>query len=204
MVVKDGFNYFNTILEIWRKLILETCYVLEGSYQVNNNKSINNTPSQTIMSTTNPVVKHTEWEPKEYEFFPKKTVSSKTGDCTTIPLLMASKPCDYQGNKKYTMLLHSPNPSYTTEATDAYFAKLQAFEASLIDDAVEQSEEWSGEQFPREIVKHKFNSFLKPSSKQKKRGATSVAEPDLCLAVLQRVIHIGYSIPIRIMLYYQI
>lgn len=64
---------------------------------------------------------------------------------------------------KFNITLNFPRDEddHKNEDTDMFLVKLKEFENKIIDDAVENSEEWFDESLPREVIKHNYFSFIK-------------------------------------------
>lgn len=86
----------------------------------------------------------------------------------STPLLMTWGVSDFVDEKgesdgKYSMSLNFPNKEYSTSSTDLFLQKLKDFENQILDDAVQNSELWWGEEMSREVAKHTFFPFIKYS-----------------------------------------
>lgn len=86
----------------------------------------------------------------------------------STPLLMTWGVSDFVDEKgesdgKYSMSLNFPNKEYSTSSTDQFLQKLKDFENQILDDAVQNSELWWGEEMSREVAKHTFFPFIKYS-----------------------------------------
>jgi hypothetical protein len=138
-------------------------------------------------NTTKKVIEFADWNPKATKYMAPK-INDKGGKSIMLiseqtkralhlntPLLMTwgiSDFCDEQGNSdgKYKMSLNFPNPEYKTKDSDEFLKKMLEFQEQLLDDAVANSELWSGETMSRELVKHTFFPFLKyPKDKNTKK-----------------------------------
>jgi hypothetical protein len=86
----------------------------------------------------------------------------------STPLLMTWGISDFVDEKgesdgKFSISLNFPNDEYRTASTDLFLQKLKDFENKILDDAVENSELWWGQEMSREICKHTFFPVLKYS-----------------------------------------
>jgi len=70
-----------------------------------------------------------------------------------------------ESDGKFSISLNFPNEEYKTDSTEQFLEKLKAFEEQLLDDAVNNSRLWWGEdeKLERSVVKHSYFPFLKYS-----------------------------------------
>lgn len=128
------------------------------------------------VSTNAPSVK--DWQVDAVKFLPPR-INKSGGKAISIiskqsnrvlavptPMMMTWGVADFKdandvSDGKFKMSLVFPNESEATPATDAFLAKLIAFEALVVDAAVENSALWLGKKMNRELVMHTFKPFLK-------------------------------------------
>lgn len=133
------------------------------------------------MSAKNIVLNMNDWNPQEVKYMAPKVnnmggksiniISKQTNRAVHIstPLLITWGITDFLDEKtgesdgKFSISLQFPNDDYRNESTDKFLAKLKAFEAQVLEDAVKNSELWWGEHQSMEICKHGFFPFLKYS-----------------------------------------
>lgn len=130
-------------------------------------------------SSSNLVLSIKEWKPNAIMFPPVK-VNDKGGKSVNIistqtkrsvyiatPLMMTwgindfVDPTSGESDGKYKISLNFPNEEYKTEQTTMFLNKLKEFENQILDAAVNNCEQWWGEQIPRDILKYNFNPILK-------------------------------------------
>ena len=129
----------------------------------------------------NIVLNMNDWNPQEVKYMAPKVnnmggksiniISKQTNRAIHIstPLLITWGISDFLDEKtgesdgKFSISLQFPNDDYRNESTDKFLAKLKAFEAQVLEDAVKNSELWWGEHQSMEICKHGFFPFLKYS-----------------------------------------
>lgn len=122
-----------------------------------------------------------DWNPQEVKYMAPKVnnmggksiniISKQTNRAVHIstPLLITWGISDFLDEKtgesdgKFSISLQFPNEEYRNDSTDKFLAKLKAFEAQVLEDAVKNSELWWGEHQSMEICKHGFFPFLKYS-----------------------------------------
>jgi len=68
-----------------------------------------------------------------------------------------------ESNGAFKMTLNFPGPDYETPETTEFLNKMKEFENQILDDAVQNSEMWFGEQMSRDVAKHTFFPFIKYS-----------------------------------------
>lgn len=133
------------------------------------------------MSAKNIVLNINDWNPSEIKYMAPKVnamggksiniISKQTNRSLHIstPLLMTWGISDFTDEKtgesdgKFSISLQFPNEEYRNDATDAFLAKLQAFENQILEDSVKNSELWWGEQKSLEICRDRFFPFVKYS-----------------------------------------
>ena len=86
----------------------------------------------------------------------------------STPLMMTWGVSDFVDEKgesdgKFSISLNFPNEEYKNESTDKFLQKLKDFENQILDDAVQYSSVWWGEEMSREVAKHTLFPFLKYS-----------------------------------------
>ena len=134
--------------------------------------------STTTNSTTKKVLEYSEWNPKLHKFMAPK-VNDKGGKSVSListqssrslhlntPLLMTWGVSDFANDDgtsdgKFKITLNFPNPEYKTSETDLFLEKMIEFQNSIIDDAVNFSEQWFGKKKSRELVEDSFFPFIK-------------------------------------------
>jgi len=134
-----------------------------------------------MSSASKPIVLSvSEWDASAIKYMPPKTnekggksiniisKQSNRGLHISTPLMMTWGISDFVDEKgesdgKYSLSLNFPNEEYRNANTDAFLAKLKAFENQILDDAVRNSELWWGEEMSRELCKHTFFPFMKYS-----------------------------------------
>ena len=134
--------------------------------------------SSTTMSAKPLVLTSNDWNTSSIKYMPPKVntvggksinmISTQTNRSLHIstPMMMTWGINDFIGENgesdgKFTMSLNFPNDDYRKPSTDAFLAKVKAFESQIMDDAVKNSELWWGEEMSREVCKHSFFPFLK-------------------------------------------
>ena len=112
----------------------------------------------------------------------------KTGLRISTPLMLTWGASDFvdektgKGNGKYEMSLVFPNAEYETPETTAFLKNMQAFEAKIKADALENSKDWFGKVHKNaEVVDALYSPMLK-YAKDKTTG-----EPDLTKSPLLKV-----------------
>ena len=133
------------------------------------------------MSAKNIVLNINDWNPEEIKYMAPKVnamggksiniISKQTNRSLHIstPLLMTWGISDFTDEKtgesdgKYSISLQFPNDEYRNDATDAFLAKLLAFENQILEDSVKNSELWWGEKKSLEICRDRFFPFVKYS-----------------------------------------
>jgi len=130
------------------------------------------------MSAKPLVLTSNDWNTSSIKYMPPKVntvggksinmISTQTNRSLHIstPMMMTWGINDFIGENgesdgKFTMSLNFPNDDYRKPSTDAFLAKVKAFESQIMDDAVKNSELWWGEEMSREVCKHSFFPFLK-------------------------------------------
>lgn len=147
-----------------------------------------------MSSASKPIVLSvSEWDASAIKYMPPKTnekggksiniisKQSNRGLHISTPLMMTWGVSDFVDEKgesdgKYSMSLNFPNEEYRNANTDAFLAKLKAFENQILDDAVRNSELWWGEEMSRELCKHTFFPFMK-YSKNKDTKKIDLSKP---------------------------
>ena len=125
------------------------------------------------------VLSASEWETDSIKFMPPKVnergglsinvISTQTNRSLHIsaPMMMTWGISDYDdgtgGDGKFNITLNFPQEDYRKPSTDEFLAKVKAFENSIIDAGVKNSELWFGEEQSREVCKHSFFPFVKYS-----------------------------------------
>jgi hypothetical protein len=124
------------------------------------------------------VISTTEWEPTSIKFMPPKlnasgvmknvnVISTQTNRSLHIsaPMMMTWGISDYDdgsgGDGRFNMTLNFPTEDYRKPSTDIFLKKVIDFENQIIDQAVQNSETWFGEEMSREVCKHSFYPFVK-------------------------------------------
>jgi hypothetical protein len=85
----------------------------------------------------------------------------------TTPLLRTYGIADYVDPKtgvsdnKFSLAMQFPSTVEETEESSAFLEKLKAFEETILEQAVINSESWWGKKMSQEIVKHTFTSAIK-------------------------------------------
>ncbi len=125
------------------------------------------------------VLSTSEWDTDAIKFMPPKVnergglsinvISTQTNRSLHIsaPMMMTWGISDYDdgtgGDGKFNITLNFPQEDYRKPSTDEFLAKVKAFENSIIDAGVKNSELWFGEEQSREVCKHSFFPFVKYS-----------------------------------------
>ena len=125
------------------------------------------------------VLSTSEWDTDAIKFMPPKVnergglsinvISTQTNRSLHIsaPMMMTWGISDYDdgtgGDGKFNITLNFPQEDYRKPSTDEFLAKIKAFENSIIDAGVKNSELWFGEEQSREVCKHSFFPFVKYS-----------------------------------------
>jgi hypothetical protein len=148
--------------------------------------------SSTQAKTQPVVIPVSDWNPKNIRFMPPK-VNEKGGKSislistqsnrslhVTTPSLTTWGISDFVdpqtgvSNGKYQISFTFPNESYANKNTEAFLEKMQQFEQTVLESAVQNSELWWGEQLDMGILKHTFFPILKyPKVKGTKKIDTS-------------------------------
>jgi hypothetical protein len=148
--------------------------------------------SSTQAKTQPVVIPVSDWNPKNIRFMPPK-VNEKGGKSislistqsnrslhVTTPSLTTWGISDFVdpqtgvSDGKYQISFTFPNESYANKNTEAFLEKMQQFEQTVLESAVQNSELWWGEQLDMGILKHTFFPILKyPKVKGTKKIDTS-------------------------------
>jgi hypothetical protein len=99
----------------------------------------------------------------------------------STPLMMTWGINDFVDDKgesdgKYSISLQFPNEDYKTKECDDFLKKLKDFENQILDDAVNNSDKWWGEDISRDVLKHTYFPFLK-YSKNKETKKVDLSKP---------------------------
>jgi hypothetical protein len=135
--------------------------------------------SSTQAKTQPVVIPVSDWNPKNIRFMPPK-VNEKGGKSislistqsnrslhVTTPSLTTWGISDFVdpqtgvSDGKYQISFTFPNESYANKNTEAFLEKMQQFEQTVLESAVQNSELWWGEQLDMGILKHTFFPILK-------------------------------------------
>lgn len=135
--------------------------------------SSSNTKSSPIVLDVN------SWMPNQIRFMPPK-VNAQGGKAISVlstqsnrslhvstPLLTTWGISDFVdpqtgvSDGKFQISFTFPNDSYSNKSTDMFLAKMQQFEAAILQEAVQNSELWWGESLDIGILKHTFFPILK-------------------------------------------
>ena len=150
-------------------------------------------PSTAMTSDTMTVA---DWAPTEFKYMPmsksdrgNKSIQlqntlTKRAIKLRLPLLMTWGIQDYtdpttgESDGKFSITLNFPRDedAHKSPETDMALEKLKEFENKIIDDAVENSDNWFGETLPREVIKHNYFSFIK-YNKNKDTGKPDYNRP---------------------------
>lgn len=135
--------------------------------------------SSTQVKTQPVVIPVSDWNPKNIRFMPPKvnaqggksislisTQSNRSLHVTTPSLTTwgISDFVDPQtgvSDGKFQISFTFPNESYANKNTEAFLEKMQQFEQTVLESAVQNSELWWGEQLDMGILKHTFFPILK-------------------------------------------
>ena len=135
--------------------------------------------SSTQAKTQPVVIPVSDWNPKNIRFMPPKvnaqggksislisTQSNRSLHVTTPSLTTwgISDFVDPQtgvSDGKFQISFTFPNESYANKNTEAFLEKMQQFEQTVLESAVQNSELWWGEQLDMGILKHTFFPILK-------------------------------------------
>lgn len=135
--------------------------------------------SSTQVKTQPVVIPVSDWNPKNIRFMPPKvnaqggksislisTQSNRSLHVTTPSLTTwgISDFVDPQtgvSDGKFQISFTFPNESYANKNTEAFLEKMQLFEQTVLESAVQNSELWWGEQLDMGILKHTFFPILK-------------------------------------------
>ena len=148
--------------------------------------------SSTQAKTQPVVIPVSDWNPKNIRFMPPK-VNEKGGKSislistqsnrslhVTTPSLTTWGISDFVdpqtgvSDGKYQISFTFPNETYANKNTEAFLEKMQQFEQTVLESAVQNSELWWGEQLDMGILKHTFFPILKyPKVKGTKKIDTS-------------------------------
>ena len=135
--------------------------------------------SSTQAKTQPVVIPVSDWNPKNVRFMPPK-VNEKGGKSislistqsnrslhVTTPSLTTWGISDFVdpqtgvSDGKFQISFTFPNESYANKNTEAFLEKMQQFEKTILESAVQNSELWWGEQLDMGILKHTFFPILK-------------------------------------------
>ena len=135
--------------------------------------------SSTQAKTQPVVIPVSDWNPKNVRFMPPK-VNEKGGKSislistqsnrslhVTTPSLTTWGISDFVdpqtgvSDGKFQISFTFPNESYANKNTEAFLEKMQQFEQTVLESAVQNSELWWGEQLDMGILKHTFFPILK-------------------------------------------
>lgn len=134
-----------------------------------------------LIRMTDNTMNTTAWNPKNIKYMPMQTsdrgnksvmlqnTDTKRAVRLCLPPFMTWGISDYldkttgESDGKFNISLNFPRDEdeNKTAESDMALAKLQEFENKIIDDAVENSEDWFGEKLPREVIKHNYFTKIK-------------------------------------------